>query len=855
MAMTVANNNAAALALGELNKNTNKLAKDLKKVSTGTKITGAADGASEFAQSEKLRTLVRALGQDIENSQKGINLVKTAEGGIQGIIDSLRTMKELAINSINDHNSDEDRKILQKEFSSRMAEIEDLASTTDYNGIILLDGRWRQTAGTGEAVTHTKTETVIEYETVTEPYTETITTYEEKEEEYTETVTTYEEVTEEYTETVTTYEEVTEEYPYTYTKTTEKPLESNAVRPSEAVPTSVSEPGVFYFNGQLISNTKAITATSNYTIDSDGAYMIPENYTGDLHITAKNVKLVRQNSSKPLYDVYIDTPSSGNMNLWLEDLDLRYVQNAPTDSDGKPLPYVFDQSFIKFQGNNNVLTIKGNNKITIGESNNGHQGITYEKAFINVGDGITIEGSGTLEFKEGGLPYGAIKGALIGSDYNETSTADITINSGNIITSSVTSSEWPYPYGMLNGAVIGSGVNGTIGNIAINGGTFDLLVSGGGACIGGGQCSVTGNITIQDATIKAKCDDGACIGSGSADNYLTDVNDSGTLYWMSSAGYIYILNSDLDLQNTELGHSGWENPSGTGAAIGGGGTYNGTRSYVGDITVENSTVKAVTDRGAGIGTGGDSERGGIGEPYAKGISIIGSSLDITVNDSRAEEIGKGVNGIIPVDTVEEEVTEMRTRTVTVPHEETVTKTRTVLVPHEETVTKTRTVLVPHEETVTSTRTYTIPHEVTRTVEYQEELEFARNPLVIHTGPKANQHLRLHINDMRTKAMGLEEAAVDPLEKAREALEKLDSAVEYALNENVRMGAYQIRLAETIENLIIAQENAIHSESTIRDADMAKAMMSYTKSNLLAQAAQAMLAQANQNAGSVLGLLG
>ncbi len=850
MAMTVANNNAAALALGELNKNTNKLAKDLKKVSTGTKITGAADGASEFAQSEKLRTLVRALGQDIENSQKGITLVKTAECGIQGIIDSLRTMKELAINSLNDHNSDEDRKILQKEFSSRMAEIEDLASTTDYNGIILLDGRWRQDAGTGETVTHTKTETVIEYETVTEPYTETITTYEEKEEEYTETVTTYEEVTEEYTETVTTYEEVTEEYPYTYTKTTEKPLESHAVRPSEAVPTGVSEPGVFYVGGNPIQATKVITATSNYTIDSDGAYMIPENYTGDLHITAKNVKLVRQNNAKPLYDVFIDTSSLGNTNLWLEDLDLRYkVESIPTDSEGNRLPYVYDQSFIKFQGNNNVLTIKGNNKITIGESGKGYDGIIYEKAFINVGDGLTIEGSGTLEFKEGGLRYGAIRGALIGSDYNETSTADITINSGNIITSSVTSSEHPYPYGMLSGAVIGSGGNGTIGNIAINGGTFDLLVSGGSACIGGGncmvggQCSVTGNITIQDATIKARCDDGACIGSGTASNNY------------SSTGYIYILNSDLDLQNTEIMHSGWGNTSGKGAAIGGGGTYNGANTYVGDITVENSTIKAITDRGAGIGTGGDSEVGGTGAPHAYGISIINSTLDITVNDSRAEEIGKGVNGIIPVDTVEEEVTEMRTRTVTVPHEETVTKTRTVLVPHEETVTKTRTVLVPHEETVTSTRTYTIPHEVTRTVEYQEELEFARNPLVIHTGPKANQHLRLHINDMRTKAMGLEEAAVDPLEKAREALEKLDSAVEYALNENVRMGAYQIRLAETIENLIIAQENAIHSESTIRDADMAKAMMSYTKSNLLAQAAQAMLAQANQNAGSVLGLLG
>ncbi|MBR3723477.1 MAG: hypothetical protein IKN12_12080 [Selenomonadaceae bacterium] len=449
-------------------------------------------------------------------------------------------------------------------------------------------------------------------------------------------------------------------------------------------------------------------------------------------------------------------------------------------------------------------------------------GITYEKAFVNVGNGLTIEGSGTLEFKEGGLPYGNIKGALIGSDYNETSTADITINSGNIITSS----EWPYPYGTLNGAVIGSGVNGTIGNIAINGGTFDLLVSGDGACIGGGQCSVTGNISIQDATIKAKCDDGACIGSGSADTYLTEGNDEGTIYRMSSTGYIYILNSNLDLQNTELGHSGWENPSGTGAAIGGGGTYNGTRSYVGDITIENSTIKAVTDRGAGIGTGGDSEIGGTGMPYAKGISVIDSTLDITINDSRVEKIGKGVNGIIPVDIVEEEITEIRTRTVK----------------------------IPHEETVTGERTYQIPHENTYEREYNVYYQDIDNPLVIHTGPKANQRLYIYIKCMKSEAMGLNGAGVETREKALKSLDKLDEALEYALNEAAQMGAYQMRLNQTVETLTARHENTIAADSVITDADMAKEMTSYMKHNILAQSSQAMLAQANQKRESILSLL-
>ena len=83
---------------------------------------------------------------------------------------------------------------------------------------------------------------------------------------------------------------------------------------------------------------------------------------------------------------------------------------------------------------------------------------------------------------------------------------------------------------------------------------------------------------------------------------------------------------------------------------------------------------------------------------------------------------------------------------------------------------------------------------------------------------------------------------------------IDAAIEYALNESTTIGSYISRLELTEENLVTASENTQASESTIRDADMANEMMSYTKNNVLAQAAQSMLAQANQNASSVIGLL-
>ena len=69
-----------------------------------------------------------------------------------------------------------------------------------------------------------------------------------------------------------------------------------------------------------------------------------------------------------------------------------------------------------------------------------------------------------------------------------------------------------------------------------------------------------------------------------------------------------------------------------------------------------------------------------------------------------------------------------------------------------------------------------------------------------------------------------------------------------------MGAYISRLEQTEENLVTASENTQSSESTIRDADMAKEMSAYMRDNILSQSAQAMLAQANQSAGSVLNLL-
>ncbi|SFH88610.1 flagellin [Selenomonas ruminantium] len=146
MAMVVKNNMSAVQTLGTLNKNSSALAKSLQKVSSGMKINSAADDASGYAISERMRVMVRSLDQADANTQNGVSLMKVAEGAVSSTVDILRTMKEKAINAANDSNTDADRATIQKEIDQSIDQIDDNANVT-YNGKSLVDGS-KMTEGT-----------------------------------------------------------------------------------------------------------------------------------------------------------------------------------------------------------------------------------------------------------------------------------------------------------------------------------------------------------------------------------------------------------------------------------------------------------------------------------------------------------------------------------------------------------------------------------------------------------------------------------------------------------------------------------------------------------------------------------
>ena len=140
-----------------------------------------------------------------------------------------------------------------------------------------------------------------------------------------------------------------------------------------------------------------------------------------------------------------------------------------------------------------------------------------------------------------------------------------------------------------------------------------------------------------------------------------------------------------------------------------------------------------------------------------------------------------------------------------------------------------------------------------------ENESKDNSLVLQTGTKANQAIKVSMTDMRSLALGVKGTdgsviSVQTQDKANAAINAIETALQKALDEQANIGAVQTRLSYTSSNLTTASENVQNSESTIRDADMAKEMTEYTKNNVLLQAAQSMLAQANQNSSAVLSLL-
>ena len=138
--------------------------------------------------------------------------------------------------------------------------------------------------------------------------------------------------------------------------------------------------------------------------------------------------------------------------------------------------------------------------------------------------------------------------------------------------------------------------------------------------------------------------------------------------------------------------------------------------------------------------------------------------------------------------------------------------------------------------------------------YDMILHLADNTTVFQIGANEGEDMGVDMGDMSALALGVHNIVVTDRESAARAISIIDNAIGRVSSQRAKLGAYQNRLEHTISNLTTASTNTTAAESRIRDADMAKEMMNFTKLNILSQAGNSMLAQANQLPQNVLSLL-
>ncbi len=125
---------------------------------------------------------------------------------------------------------------------------------------------------------------------------------------------------------------------------------------------------------------------------------------------------------------------------------------------------------------------------------------------------------------------------------------------------------------------------------------------------------------------------------------------------------------------------------------------------------------------------------------------------------------------------------------------------------------------------------------------------------LQVGMLEGQSISISISNMNASSIGVNNLSVSDHASAGSAMTKIQAAIDSVSTQRSKLGAIQNRLEHTIANLDNAAENTQSAEARIRDTDMASAMVEYSKNNILAQAGQSMLAQANQSNQGVLSLL-
>ena len=701
MAMVVKNNMTAINTLNTLNKNSSALSKSLQKVSSGMKINSAADDASGYAISERMRVQIRSLDQANQNTQNGSSMMKVAEGAVSSTVEILKTLKEKAVNAANDSNTDSDRQTIQKELDQSIDQINDNANVT-FNGKYLVDGS-KNSKGNA------------------------------------------------------TYTALSNQSLAKDTKATTK-LTDLAAR-----------------NGDSLEIRDTDKVTVSYV------------QAGKTYSTTFQVKDEKTGDIATLQDIFSKAEDIDNKSQIFATLANDSVSKAALE-DGNTTQAAVNtaKGSAETNANNYYAAVDKLDKTT--------------KALGDLDDPSSVAGAAKKQIDDWNSATAAYKEALDrlgGSAANDANTItsigiDSTIKDSGAYMDAVASNT---VYQTIAGSMAATGNTGAQNGVTKIGNALNVDVS-----------AKTTSLEIAEAYKAAM---------NGTSNLEKDINDALDVIAGANTNTAEANQKMREVITAGLGVANAAKALNDGT-IATQITKNGTAKVgseyakYSDAKAEYDTAKAAYDTtgkpqlltGKTVGVAGSDDlvttaSGDNAITITANTAGIGgqiSGLNISISDSQGN-VKKSANASL--DAFEE------------------------------------------------------------TVRAQNKSE--DNAISLQVGANANQSIKVGLTDMRAEALGLQGADGTKLNistqtKANAAINVLDNAIQKALDQQTTIGSVESRLEYTSTNLTTASENVQASESTIRDADMAKEMTEYTKNNVLLQAAQSMLAQANQSSSNVLSLL-
>ncbi|KGR80612.1 flagellin N-terminal helical domain-containing protein [Ureibacillus manganicus] len=792
------NHNIAALnTYRQLTAGNAGQAKSMEKLSSGLRINRAGDDAAGLAISEKMRSQIRGLDMASRNSQDAISLIQTAEGALNETHSILQRMRELANQAANGTNELEDRQYLQEEMNQLTSEINRIGNTTEFNKKSLLNGNISDKAG------------VVNLNTTDNPFAAGTTTVSNVSLDNKSSL-------EAGNYSVVIADTVTQ-------STANENYASTGISNIDAASTTGLNEGSYKIDVSL-TQTKSLDSDSSTIEDTVGSVTVAN--TASTGTTTVDVQRLDSVTS------FVNGGNTGITAVAIADdagVDGSYSIKS-TAVAGSTSAGTANANYISGVQFSDTASVAAGNGFTVEFAEVGTSGVftaQFKDALgVNIGDAVTLDNNvQTYEVFSGGTATGisfttvaGVNTAMDGANESGSNTFDVDTKlelfKGATSQGSVT--------------VDATDVTGTATITDANGVDFTLD-------IGNGNTLITGKTTDFDIQ--------------------NDINVSvnGGAYNAASLGDT--INAATGVQVT-LSNNLADYTAGTG------------NEESSTIVVENADVYTAElqdsngDAVSGVGTINLASNGSYN--FGNGISFTTGADPIAVGTATFDVVDNATTGA-----------ELKLGATTIASKTDISADITA-----------------GSIDWGNGLTMDIADATNGTATFEVEGGVNDQSLLMQIGANNGQTFAVNINDMRSDALGIsskdnteaiknsngeaiagakwtsttaatngtsnttEEYSLDitSSESATAAIEVLDGAIKSVSSERSKLGAFQNRLEHTINNLGTASENLTAAESRVRDVDMAKEMMEQTKNSILSQAAQAMLAQANQQPQGVLQLL-